>query len=75
MFNMVYLTHKHFHLKFGPKNRAISYIRSDVHYNQCFEERASHARFEPTHRSTNLILYRLTILALLKLVKNAEYFI
>ena len=23
MLNMVYLTHKHIHLKFGPKNRAV----------------------------------------------------
>ena len=39
-----------------PKKRAVK-----LHYNQCFEERASHVRFEMTQWSTNLILYRLTI--------------
>ena len=63
MLNMAYLTPKHIHLNFGPKNRAVKlhYNLEQYRYNQCFEERASHVRFEPTQWSTNLILYRLTI--------------
>ena len=71
MLNMVYLTYKHIHLKFGPKNRAVKLHKAkntinrdvlvNVHYIQCIGERANHVRFEPTHGSTNLILYRLTI--------------
>ena len=57
MLNMVYLTHKHIHLKFGPKNRA---VKID---NALKSVAVTYVINRPTG------LYRFTIKALFKLVK------